>query len=602
MIAQQIKIGIAAALIGLCATIPVLAQQSYDLNCKIIPPESDQGTLIGVCRSHLACDGIVRTQSGICKTNSFLDKVGKIFAGKGKLETDDVVEAAKPDDADSLTSGMRSHAATMTAEQRARRDAEDHERQLRNGNAANDGPGFTPDLTVLPPKRQGGYIGIFEGSGTPKDGQGTLIGDDGVTKGNFKNGKLEGEGEQILTDGTYRGGNYKDGQIAGKGFEFGVKDGKTAVTEGTFKADEPDGLALVTYEDKSSERVRWENGKIIEHGPRAAPGTVPALLKPMSDIELAIAGHQPSDLVIGNLVNGTGMIERVRKDGTAQFEEWEDGQIVQVGVRKNKADALAPQQRPKPASHHQVASNGPLPEGANPDPAILETPRRTAPPGVGWAATPQQLIDRCHAEIAEVYAANTEAGVSNSPFAHSIADFVQSIETQGDSALQDSLAYHEREYAAGLRSSSRKDYTAWEKARACLIRAHLSRSPEKAPRRDPNVLFCRTEAEEMLATIEPSNPNKSSWTPILTTDGARDVFLDQITTNYAGLGVLRQFHLDMGNLNENVRSQAGIGNRVFLRALHDAYSRPASNWSEEWWHKHDLWMACWALAEAKRLN
>jgi hypothetical protein len=378
MIAQKIKtmLRLAIALAAMAAATPALAQASYDADCNVVPPDSDRAFEINICRSHLACDIIFRGDAAGCKVKNFLKKATDIFATKGTLDAKDVEQAAKPDRADTMTPSMRSHAAVMvTPEERARRDKEEHEFQMRTTNAANDGPGFRPDETVLPPTRQGGYINLFEGKGGSTDGkpdglqgEGVLIAEDQVAKGNFKNGKLEGEGEQILSDGTYRGGNYQGGEIDGKGFEFGEKDGKTNVTEGNFKGDVPDGMATVTYDDGTSERVRWENGKIVSHGSLADAGEVPDDPKQISDVALAIAGRQPSDYVIGNLDNGTGMIERVREDGTAQYEEWEDGHIVQVGVRDKKGDALAPQLRPN-AKKHEFHGNGPL----QPDP-----PRRVA--------------------------------------------------------------------------------------------------------------------------------------------------------------------------------------------------------------------------------
>jgi hypothetical protein len=376
MIGQKIKLRIAVTMIALCAATPALAQTVYGKDCAPVAASSDEAFITNICRTHVACDIAYSVVSAGCKVQEFGNKIADAFAAKGKLDAEDVERAAKPDGADDLTASMRSHATKMTAEERARRDAEDHERNLRNTNAANDGPGFSPDQTILPPKREGGYISVFEGSGTAKDGQGTVIGEDGVAKGTFKDGKLQGEGEQILADGTYRGGNYKDGQIAGKGFEFGEKDGKTFVTEGTFKADQPDGIVTVTYDDKSSERVRWENGMLVARGPRARPGEAPEDPKPLSDTQLALATHAPTDYVIGDLQNGTGIIQRVRKDGTAQFEDWEDGRLMQVGVRAKKGDAISPQIRQKPTPHHSDGNSAPPPEepqvAENPDPCRNE--------------------------------------------------------------------------------------------------------------------------------------------------------------------------------------------------------------------------------------
>jgi hypothetical protein len=399
MMWQKIKLRVALALIALCAATPALAQTVYGKNCAPVAPGSDEAFITNICRTHVSCDIAYGIMSADCKVQEFSNKIADAFAAKGKLEADDVEQAAKPDGADDMTVSMRSHTTKMTAEERARRDAEDHERNLRNTNAANDGPGFRPDETVLPPTRKGGFISIFEGSGNAKDGQGTLIGEDGIAKGTFKDGKLQGEGEQILADGTYRGGNYKDGQIAGKGFEFGEKEGKTFVTEGTFKADQPDGIVTVTYEDKSSERVRWENGMLVARGPRAKAGEVPEDPKPLSDVQLALATHAPTDYVIGELQNGTGIIQRVRKDGTAQFEDWEDGHLMQVGVRAKKGDAISPQIRQKPTPHHSDGDTAPPPE----EPRVAENPDPCRNERQEWASRYQ---GQALAEISGITPAN----------------------------------------------------------------------------------------------------------------------------------------------------------------------------------------------------
>jgi hypothetical protein len=158
-------------------------------------------------------------------------------------------------------------------------------------------PGWNPNPTtsvvVLPPTTAGGAPVLYQpnepGGPTPSNptsiqGNGTLLSTDGMKRGNFVGGKLNGVGEEIDPNGTWRSGTYEYGKSVGYTFE-----------------------------------VRTINGKTY--------------------------------LVAGSVVNGKldGMIERIYADGSTQFEDWEGGKLMQVGVRAPKGQsALAPQARYKP--------------------------------------------------------------------------------------------------------------------------------------------------------------------------------------------------------------------------------------------------------------
>jgi hypothetical protein len=93
--------------------------------------------------------------------------------------------------------------------------------------------------------------------------------DGGFEKGNWKNGKLEGEGVQFFgktsdfAGDTYEG-EFKDDKYNGKGTYHDVSNGATHV--GYWKDDQPNGKGIVRFDENSKwpgeyYEGDWKNGK-----------------------------------------------------------------------------------------------------------------------------------------------------------------------------------------------------------------------------------------------------------------------------------------------------------------------------------------------------
>jgi hypothetical protein len=262
-----------------CVVFALLAAAPATAQSTACTPQSgsDEEFQQEIARSWLPFRVGVDVARASCRVHEFFDELLKRKPDPDKVTLDDVMESSKPD------VGTR-HDASYDA-QRARMPS------------PTTRPGWNPNPTtsivVLPPSTPGGTPVLFQpnapGGPTPTSvagiqGNGTLLSADGMKRGNFVGGSLNGVGEEIDPDGTWRSGTYDRGTNTGQVFEVRSIKGKTY-------------------------------------------------------------------LVSGSVVNGKldGMIERIYADGSTQFEDWEGGKLMQVGVRAPKGQtALAPQTRYKP--------------------------------------------------------------------------------------------------------------------------------------------------------------------------------------------------------------------------------------------------------------
>ncbi len=148
---------------------------------------------------------------------------------------------------------------------------------------AGQAPPANEESTV--PLNQGGFIDIFQSgetldpamlAATPDtiDGEGILLSEDGLERGQFENGELNGPGEEINIDGFWRGGNFENGSLEGAGFEVGQMDGETYYLEGNFENDMPDGMVTMRYDGGNMRRVLFEGGQAVAFGPMGKAGQV----------------------------------------------------------------------------------------------------------------------------------------------------------------------------------------------------------------------------------------------------------------------------------------------------------------------------------------
>lgn len=291
---------------------PAFAADRYDVNCVKFEQTADEQEAEEMAKTSPIVNLAYSLGQKTCKG---VDVVRNLFSSKpdpDDIGLNDVFEASKPEpSAGPPSSGPKTPPSPGAAAFEKRVTAVDQRygysswsgqpRQWGpNTNAYEQGAfeaniaqeeaklNGTPDYTMMPPDRQGGFIKIFEArGGAPTaadgkevkpgdiDGQGVLLTEDGVERGNFVDEQLDGRGEEIDADGTWRGGTFKADQLEGQGFEIGTENGEQYLLEGDFVAGEPDGMVTMTYGDGDSQRIMWVDGQVAATGTRVAAGEVP---------------------------------------------------------------------------------------------------------------------------------------------------------------------------------------------------------------------------------------------------------------------------------------------------------------------------------------
>ncbi len=331
--AKWLRGAAAAGLVGLCL-VPVqtaLAQakpDDYASGCRT--PDAEDKEIIALMRTNRLTSALVGANNRICR---FHERVTKLFADKDPdtITADDVVEYAAPDPKP-LMEKSATRIELEALRKRLREEQQERER-LRNSNPADEAVrelnereekakyaewgewarnanAPPPDGQPVPepvelPGRQGGFIAIFQGRAKPgaaaapsagsveqMDGEGVLLSPDGVARGNFADGELDGEGEEIRADGTWRVGTYESGRMTGPGVEVRNDNGALEVTTGNFVDDVPDGVTNQFYADGSSRRAIWADGKKVATGQLAAAGKDPETPVYKTPAQLAAEAEQ----------------------------------------------------------------------------------------------------------------------------------------------------------------------------------------------------------------------------------------------------------------------------------------------------------------------
>jgi hypothetical protein len=305
------------------------AQDSGDrmLGCREASSDEDRSKL-ALLRSYTLTSIAVSANNRLCKVH---DRISSWLAKEEPemLSMEQLTDAAKPDAQKALEALERKKADqammqrvearrwweankgrfTNAADEAVREHNERTEREaLEKSWAPNPPPAGADTAAVLTDDapaviwrdKRGGFINIFKGNG-PADpqsatvetgdeinGEGTLINDKGIQRGTFENGKLEGAGEAISNDGSWAVGTFDNGEMEGQGIVIAEDaDGQVAVTEARFRDGAPDGLAETTFENGSSRRDIWAEGKKVATGAIAAAGKMPETPEYKSPAQLA---------------------------------------------------------------------------------------------------------------------------------------------------------------------------------------------------------------------------------------------------------------------------------------------------------------------------
>lgn len=301
---RSLLLGAVAMPMALLLAGPATAQD-YNANCD--PPTAEEKlTIDSWTESGLRIKALDRLMTNICKKKQALMRLLRIEPDPDRITNDMVMEAARPN-VDPVLARMQAKRDENKAIERLKMRAERAEYERRTSNPAEEAARAhteemernrvyepvpltpaaagerppAPDPVLLPPERKGGFIKIFEGKrdsapGTKGlNGQGTLITDEGIQSGTFANTQLQGDGEEITTDGTWRIGTFDKGEMEGEGVEVREEGGKVVVAEANFADDKPDGVVKLTYSDGSSRRDVWYQGQRAAEGKLAAAGQMP---------------------------------------------------------------------------------------------------------------------------------------------------------------------------------------------------------------------------------------------------------------------------------------------------------------------------------------
>lgn len=419
--AQASAIALACALVS----SPAAAQQAGS-NCK-----ADANT-------HALTDAWTTTQIGLalaekaCQAKEFIKKVFTSQDDPDQITPGDILDAEKPTVDPALQHARDEYAASQRLkfrEEEKRREylrsnpaneavtaAEEREQQLRAEGVEITQPFqsragmendlyYDEDTIVIPAKTPGGLPTIItpavegnsEGRNPPSSleqwhGEGIVMSEHGIESGTFENGQLDGQGEEVTENGTWRAGTFDDGRMEGPGMEVGRgDDGRAYLVTGKYDDDLPDGQMNVTYQGGSQRKQLWEDGQLVSQGALAAPGSEAPDAPPPQFTHAAEVFREsltyetiPARQGVQSKLDGTfendgtptGEMVRRYEDGTSQRELWENGKIIGRGAVSAKggvpphinklykavppppATAPKPAPRPAPAPAPTVSRTG----------------------------------------------------------------------------------------------------------------------------------------------------------------------------------------------------------------------------------------------------
>ena len=231
-------------------------------------PGSDDAFQQDIARAWLPMRIGIDVARAACRAHEFVADLLKRKPEPDGLTLDDVVESSKPD------VGTR-HDASYDA-QRAKMPSP------TTRPSWNQHP--TTSIVVLPPNTAGGVPVLFQPNSADRvqtpaptsvsniQGPGTLLSAEGMKRGTFQNGKLNGVGEEIDPDGTWRAGTYDRGTNVGQVFEVKRVGGRTYLTHGAIVDGKRDGMVERVFADGSTQFEDWEDGKLMQVGNRAPKG------------------------------------------------------------------------------------------------------------------------------------------------------------------------------------------------------------------------------------------------------------------------------------------------------------------------------------------
>ncbi|MBA4337953.1 MAG: hypothetical protein C0421_03815 [Hyphomonas sp.] len=258
---------------------PALAQASgYDANCDPRNYTSDEMLQQELCSAHVGCRLTQKAATSACKVKDFFSSLGGVLGGRSTPDNMDVLEALNRSEVPQTSGVKKTNASARPYYEGSRLPSYDR------SNAA--------QISVEPPtdgrpagslnRDKDGTVRWFEGTGARNasnqlSGNGVQIDSTGrIRAGIIIDDAIGGGGIARAPDASWAGGNFKAGRLDGDGYLLKSDGtGNAPVLEGTFKNNQPDGMMLATYPDFSSRKELWKDGKLIAAGPKVAKGLVP---------------------------------------------------------------------------------------------------------------------------------------------------------------------------------------------------------------------------------------------------------------------------------------------------------------------------------------
>lgn len=258
---------------------PAFAQSAgYDANCDPRNYTADEMLQQELCSAHVGCRLTQKAATSACKVKDFFSNLGGLLGGRSTPDNLDVLEALNRTEVPQTSGVKKTNASARPYYEGSRLPSYDRT------NAA--------QISVEPPvdgrpsgslnRDKDGTVRWFEGTGARNasnqlSGNGVQIDSMGrIRAGIVIDDAIGGGGIARTPDASWAGGNFKSGRLEGDGYQLKSDGtGNAPVLEGTFKDNQPDGMMLATYPDFSSRKELWKEGKLIVAGPRVAKGQVP---------------------------------------------------------------------------------------------------------------------------------------------------------------------------------------------------------------------------------------------------------------------------------------------------------------------------------------
>lgn len=227
---------------------------------------------VELCRAHAGCNMTYGVGIAGKTVKKFLDTIGDAFSRKGRIDTNDVIDASEPEFEETPTS--------KPMLQRVREAI------------FGSGEGDVKTSIYSDGKKVEWTEGRRNADGKLSGAAAALMTNGLRLRGTFAAGELNGYGQKIYPNGAIDMGNMKDGFLSGRGLRITTREDRIVSIEGNFIEGAEDGVMTVSFVDGSSRRDIYANGKELMRGMLAAKGETPVTPIYKSPAQLAAEAEE----------------------------------------------------------------------------------------------------------------------------------------------------------------------------------------------------------------------------------------------------------------------------------------------------------------------